>query len=372
MKKFLIGLLLCCAAASPSFTAADKADVKEKQPAKVKYHRGRVAPKNVQALRQADIRRNNHHIRKLPRIAAAQFDCVALGWTCPVLDQASCGSCWDFSGTEMVTSAFIKPGLQKNDGSFILSPQYTLDCYSNGGCNGDDNTTVLQHAQATGLPTQQAYGPYVGNIQRCQFKSSMQLYQISNWGYCTSGNDEGVANTADIKAAMVQYGGIGCAVAADNAFENYQAGTVFDATTSQSIDHDVFLVGWDDTKGKNGAWKMQNSWNTSWGNGGYMWIGYGVNLIGTEAVWCTVAAPTPPPPGPTPPSPVPPGPTPPPPTPGQPLTVTFDAALPDGDFVIRATNSRVSGNASTAIPAGTYTLTLPTHQGKAPCPCQDK
>ena len=37
----------------------------------------------------------------------------------------------------------------------ILSEEYTLSCGRNGGCGGDDNTTVLDWAKATGLPRPQ-------------------------------------------------------------------------------------------------------------------------------------------------------------------------------------------------------------------------
>jgi hypothetical protein len=87
----------------------------------------------------------------------------------------------------------------------------------------------------------------------------------------------------------------------------YQAGQVFSGRSSD-INHDVILVGWDDRKGKNGAWLLRNSWGTSWGEDGYMWIEYGANQVGTSALWVTATA-LPPPIPPTPPNPpTPPGP----------------------------------------------------------------
>ncbi len=219
-------------------------------------------------------------------------------------------NCWDFSGTGVVDCALIKGGFGRADGSFALSEQYTLDCGTNGGCDGDDNTTVLAWAKATGLPLSSAYGSYTATAGSCGSTPSMKLYKIADWGYCTPDQQQGVATTQDIKNAMVQYGPIGCAIAADDAFCNNPAGTVFDTTTSTGIDHDIVLVGWDDNKGKNGSWILRNSWGTSWCDNGYIRIGYGVNLVGTEAVWAT-AAPLPPvPPTPPPGPPVPPGPAP--------------------------------------------------------------
>ncbi len=81
------------------------------------------------------------------------------------------------------------------------------------------------------------------------------------------------------------------------------AAPVFDETTSESENHYVLLIGWDDTKGEHGAWIIQNHQGTAWGyqcNGptergwfpqglaesrGYMYIGYGCNKIGLFAAW---------------------------------------------------------------------------------------
>jgi Papain family cysteine protease/PASTA domain len=211
----------------------------------------------------------------------------------------NCGSCWDFSGTGMVSSAYMAAMGAAWPGPF--SEQYTLDCGSNGGCNGDDNTTVLIWAKSTGLPTTADYGPYQGQAGQC--KSGVKLYKINDWGFC-DGTGNGVTDTQKIKDAMVAYrSGIGCAVAAGGTdFWNTGQGT--DVGNSSSIDHDVILVGWDDTHdngdGSKGAWIMRNSWSTTWGatcansanpnpkEAGYAWVKYGADQLGTEAVFCTV------------------------------------------------------------------------------------
>jgi len=252
----------------------------------------------------------------------ANYDCRKV--CTPIKDQSSCGSCWDFSGTCIVESANILAGNLTASTSAQLSEQYTLDACDgyNGGCGGDDNTTVLMDAKAGGLPLTSLYGPYQGTSERCHWTTNQgALYKIADWGYV--GAQDGVPLVSAIKAAMMQYGPIGCAVAADNSFMNYRPGTVFRDSGSRNIDHDVVLVGWQDdaTRPTGGYWIMRNSWGTSWGNAGYMNIDYGANQIGYEAVWNTAvnqpAPPTPPTP-PTPPVP----PTPPPqPTPSH---RTFD------------------------------------------------
>jgi cathepsin L len=113
----------------------------------------------------------------------------------------------------------------------------------------------------------------------------MQLFKISTWGFCTTTDQQGVARTEDIKNAMVQYGPIGTGVAAGSDWDNVGPGSVISGR-STNIDHDVVLVGWDDSKGNGGAWIMRNSWGTGWGDLGYAFIAYGADSVGSEAIWC--------------------------------------------------------------------------------------
>ena len=109
----------------------------------------------------------------------------------------------------------------------------------------------------------------------------MTLYAPDDWGFADSNGGSGVTPVADIKAAIAQYGAVGCGFATDDAFQAY-AGGVFTDSAARQIDHDVMLVGWDDASN---AWILRNSWGTAWGEAGYMRIDYAANAVGTEAVW---------------------------------------------------------------------------------------
>ena len=226
----------------------------------------------------------------------AAFDARTLGIIGPIKDQGQCGSCWDFSGTCVVEVANYKAGILKPDGSQALSEEYTLSCGKNGGCGGDDNVTVLDWAKATGLPLTSDYGPYDASAGRCAWKQAMRLVKVDDWGFADSNGGSGVTPVADIKAAIMQYGCVGAGVAAGgDSFWNDGQG--IGTGRSSSIDHDVVIVGWDDSKGSGGAWIMRNSWGTGWGSmQGYAWVQYGAYDLGTEAVWAVVTNPNPPPP----------------------------------------------------------------------------
>ena len=289
--------------------------------------RGRVEPANLAHLRALSHARHGQRLQALKAVTPpAKWDSRALGWIGPIKDQADCGSCWDFSGTGTCEAAFNKAGVGGGPAEMILSEQYTLDCGSNGGCNGDDNTTVLAWAKATGLPLTSAYGPYEQASEKCSWKASETLFKINDWGFADSNGGEGVTSVADIKAAIMEYGCVGCAIAANDDFENLDPTKVYTGGgLDQSLDHDIILVGWDDTlapAGSQTAWILRNSWGLEWGGpcgwsgttAGYCWIANGANLVGSESVFAVVTSVVPPapiPPTPAPPTPAPPTPEPP-------------------------------------------------------------
>ncbi len=100
------------------------------------------------------------------------------------------------------------------------------------------------------------------------------------WDYVHKPFDE-MPPVEKLKAALVKYGPLAAPYYADNCFNHYKGG-VFNAQTSNSVNHVVVIIGWDDEKQ---AWLIKNSWGKDWGEGGYAWIKYGTNSIGLFAAW---------------------------------------------------------------------------------------
>lgn len=86
------------------------------------------------------------------------FNWVDQGKVTPVKDQGTCGSCWSFSTTGSIESAYwIQKGKE-----VLLSEQQIIDCsldYGNNGCSGGLVEYAYHYASDVALETEAEY-PY--------------------------------------------------------------------------------------------------------------------------------------------------------------------------------------------------------------------
>jgi hypothetical protein len=290
--KRIVGLLALLFLAAPA--AAQESPLsppaKYEHKAAFEYGRGRAVQPHLQAALDtapsvtfADCKLAAYDSRSEPRMAAVAFR-----------NQKSCGSCWDFSGIRTIAYARAKFGLMP----FQLSEQYVLDCCRNGGCNGDDNTSVLKAAKIDGIPADTDYPAYHASEGHCATPKGEKI-KIKDWMLVDGNNYDRPGDTQKIKNAIFATGAVGSAVAAGGSWNGYSGGV--HRGNSRQIDHDVVLTGWQDDPSipEGGWWWMDNSWSAEWGIGGRMKIAYGADMIGTEPV-CVIldAPPAPVPPGP--------------------------------------------------------------------------
>ncbi len=219
----------------------------------------------------------------------ASFDWRKKGKVTSVKDQGGCGSCWAFSTVGPFESLLkIKQKVTTD-----LSEQYLVSCNTDGwGCNGgwfahDYHWKKKPPSEKrAGAVLEKAF-PYAEEDVSCggPYKHP---YKLTGWRYVT--NNKSVPSVAKIKEAIYRHGPVSVAVCAGSAFQSYKSG-VFktNETCSGVVNHGVVLVGWDDAKK---AWILRNSWGTSWGQKGYMYIRYGTSKVGYAANYVTYAAPS--------------------------------------------------------------------------------
>lgn len=210
-----------------------------------------------------------------------KYDARNQGYVTPVRDQ-QCGNCWAYSAVGAFEGSY-----KKVNGSFInASEQHAENCVD-GDCSGGFAYKVMEWMvdQNKNLNTEAAV-PDAGVNQPCPGGTPSTSYYATDWGVVhPSGDINKIASVADIKEAMCKYGPIAASVQVQGDFQNYTNGVYFGFASnysSPSSNHAVLLVGWDDDKG---AWLMKNSWDTDWGEDGYMWIKYNSNNIGRRAAW---------------------------------------------------------------------------------------
>ncbi|KAK2995987.1 hypothetical protein RJ640_017351 [Escallonia rubra] len=252
--------------------------------------------------------------------APSSLDWRKYGIVTGIKDQGSCGSCWAFSSTGAIEG--IK-ALTTSD-LISLSEQELVDCDStNEGCDGGYMDYAFEWVVSNGgIDTESDY-PYLGVDSTCNTtKEATKAVSID--GYTDVEEEESALLCAVVQQPV--------SVGIDGSAWDFQlyTGGIYDGDCSDDpddIDHAVLIVGYA-SEGDDDYWIVKNSWGTSWGIEGYIYmkrntdLEYGICAINAMASYPTMessapapAVPPPPPSPPSPPPPPPPPPSPPPPSP---------------------------------------------------------
>ncbi|KAH8256017.1 hypothetical protein KR026_004989, partial [Drosophila bipectinata] len=197
-----------------------------------------------------------------------QYDWRLFGAVTPVKDQSVCGSCWSFGTIGHLEGAFFL----KNGGNLVrLSQQALIDCswaYGNNGCDGGEDFRVYQWMlQVGGVPTEEEYGPYLGQDGYCHINNVTLVAPIKGFVNVTS-NDPNA-----FKLALLKHGPLSVAIdASPKTFSFYSHGVYYEPECKNDVDgldHAVLAVGYGTINGED-YWLVKNSWSTYWGNDGYI------------------------------------------------------------------------------------------------------
>jgi C1A family cysteine protease len=198
------------------------------------------------------------------------------GYYTSIKNQGNCGSCWAFSTIAGAETDALLGGTTYN-----FSEQYVLDCNTSGySCSGGFFAFNMCYG-SYGCRLESCY-PYTAVKGTCK-STCASVYKITGWSYV--GSSSSVPTTTAIKTAIYNYGAVSAAIYANSYIQAYTGGC-YSRNNSGSPNHAIQLVGWNDTTPcTGGAWYLKNSWGTSWGASGLMWIKYGYQKVGYAACY---------------------------------------------------------------------------------------
>jgi len=196
-----------------------------------------------------------------------------------VYNQGQCGSCWAFSATEQIESMFC---LQGHSGGVAdhFSMQQIVSCDTSCyGCNGGWTYLAYEYViSAGGIDSYSSY-PYTCQTGTCQFNPNAVQAKLGSWSYV------GQNNEATMLSYITSTGPLSICVDAET-WQYYQGGVVLGSSCGTSVDHCVQITGYNGNFQGYQAWIVRNSWGTSWGYSGYLYVQYGVNAC------CLASTPT--------------------------------------------------------------------------------
>ncbi|KAI1701240.1 papain family cysteine protease domain-containing protein [Ditylenchus destructor] len=193
----------------------------------------------------------------------------------PVRNQGQCGSCWAFSSTAAL-EAHYNMAVNNDAGTLTaFAPQQLVDCLAptsagDYGCSGNYIDSALLYAkQNNGIAKETSY-PYTAMDGYCHSdsSSSWQRAHITSYHYyyLDANIDE---NT--LKDTLAEVGPI-VVVIDSNApkFALYAGGVYYDPDCTENPVHAMLLVGYGTDPNFGDYWLIKNSWDTTWGENGYM------------------------------------------------------------------------------------------------------
>lgn len=204
-------------------------------------------------------------------------DWLKEGKVTKVKDQSACGSCWAFSTTGSLESAYA---IFKNK-KIEASEQELVDCsgdYGNYGCNGGLMTNAFDYIKEHKISTEKdyTYTAYHGTCKADKYKTK---YTVKGYSIIKPVDVTGLVKGLDKQPVSV-------AIEVQDDFMHYHSGIYTNDDCGSGLNHGVLAVAYY-TDVKTPYFVVKNSWGADWGDKGYikMAVGKGSGTCGIANNW---------------------------------------------------------------------------------------
>ena len=233
-----------------------------------------------------------------PPTLPSSYDLRTTGQVGEVRDQGSCGDCWAFatygsmeSELEPTQTRVFSENNLKNLSGFDWTP-----------CQGGSFSMSTAYLARWAGPINESDDPYNTsdtNTSPPGLPPQMHIQDV----IILAGRNNSLDNTT-LKNAVMTYGAIATSMYVDESdyYNASAAAYYFNGASSTSFNHSVTLVGWDDNFSSSnfetappgdGAFLIQNSWGTTFGQSGYFWISYYDTVYATTSASFAFVPPAP-------------------------------------------------------------------------------
>ncbi|MCW7491272.1 cysteine protease [Leptospira sp. 2 VSF19] len=203
----------------------------------------------------------------------------------PVGNQGRQNSCVAWATGYAIKSYLLKnkgqvseydPPFAGGKGNFVFSPAFIYNQQNGGEDKGLYYYKTMEFLKTSGVAPWSSM-PYSDKDYLTQPSQSSKKealkYKIKSFSRLNFKNPD------EIKRVLVSKNVVMVGMIIDDAFYKLKGSNIYDENGGQSYGgHAMTIVGYDDNKksksGKKGAFKLQNSWGTNWGDKGFGWVSY--------------------------------------------------------------------------------------------------
>ncbi|MFR7654197.1 lectin like domain-containing protein [Monoglobus pectinilyticus] len=248
----------------------------------------------------AEIKQEHNNDAVLSSVLPERYDGRDYEYLPPVKNQMSTGTCWAFSATTALAASMQKqyPGnifdfsVRHMENSEAINPNDladpdSLNRYVDGGGYG---LSPLGYFMRGAGPVDESEMPFQNNIE-AENKADLlikPIAQVKEAEYMPHKETFLLPDTTDefiaeAKYNIMKYGAAGCAYYSYDPLYNMDKNSFYNNQRGAYQNHAVTIIGWDDNFSADnfvakppadGAWIIQNSWGSDWGDDGCFYMSY--------------------------------------------------------------------------------------------------